>query len=209
MNSTSDSVHLSEHGEALSTPLVASGAASVGSRGQDDKRHWYALRTYQRHEKRVCEYLQSRSIQCFLPLYMQAYRWKNGCKGRVELPLFPGYLFVEIDSSRRGHVLEPPGAISLVGSTRELWPIPDSAIQILRDSLHLRKCEPHPYLVAGVRVRIISGPLASMTGILVRKNSDLRVVVTLDQVMQGVAVEVDASEIESATSSIATVPCPS
>ncbi len=190
--------HLSEHGEASSMLAGGNFAGTIATPSREERaeRHWYALRTYPRHEKGVRERLQSRSVECFLPLFEQTRKWKNGQKMRVELPLFPGYLFVEIDPARRAHVLEIPGAISLVGSQHELWPVSDSQIQMLRDDLHLRKFEPYTYLSAGQKVRIKSGPLANLTGILIRKNSSLRVVLTLDQIMQGVAVEVDACEVE-------------
>jgi transcription antitermination factor NusG len=158
--------------------------------------YWYALRTYPRHEKSVREHLLARNVVCFLPLYRKNSRWKNGCNVRVELPLFPGYIFVEIDPQRRARVLEIPGAISLVGSSHELWPIPGDQIRMLRENLMSRVWEPHEYLVAGNKVRIKSGPLTNLTGILVRKNSGLRVVLVLDQIQRGVAVEVDAGELE-------------
>jgi transcription antitermination factor NusG len=158
--------------------------------------YWYALRTYPRHEKRVREHLLSRNVECFLPLYKKNSQWKNGCKVRVDLPLFPGYIFVEIDPNHRARVLDIPGAISLVGSSHELWPIPGDQIRMIRENLMSRVWEPHEYLVAGNKVRIKSGPLTNLTGILVRNNSGLRVVLVLDQIQRGVAVEVAADELE-------------
>ena len=93
-------------------------------------------------------------------------------------------------------VLETPGVLSLVGSRREPSPLESSEIESLRSELYLRELEPHPYLVAGDRVRIHSGALAGMIGVLVRKKSQLRVVLTLDLIMQSVAVEIGADEIE-------------
>jgi transcriptional antiterminator NusG len=188
--------HLSEHGEAL--PNISAGNVPLAGPAQYGRtnHHWYALTTYPRHEKQVRQQLQLRDVDYFLPCYEQLRKWKNGQTVRVEFPLFPGYIFVEIDPAHRSRVLETPGAISLVGSGRELWPISDSQIRTLRDELHLRKFQPHAYLAAGQRVRIKAGPLANLTGILLRTASSLRVVLTLDQIMQGVAVEVDMTEIE-------------
>src|SRR5271166_3991722 len=79
---------------------------------------------------------------------------------------------------------------------RQPSPLATSEIESLRLGLPLREFEPHSYLVAGDRVRIHSGALAGMIGVLVRKKSKLRVVLTLDLIMQSVAVEIDADEIE-------------
>jgi transcription antitermination factor NusG len=62
--------------------------------------------------------------------------------------------------------------------------------------LQLRKFEPHPYLVAGERVRIKAGAMEGMEGILLRKKNGLRVVLTLDLIERSVAVEVDAQDVE-------------
>jgi transcription antitermination factor NusG len=185
--------HLSENGEALSrvdAKFVSAADAPALAR-------WYALRTQARHEKRVREHLQSRKIAVFLPLYEQIHRWRNGCKARVELPLFPGYIFVEMEYRERIRVLEVPGTIDFVGGNQGPWPLDQVQIQALRDNMPTRHFEPHEYLTVGQKVRIAKGPLTNLTGILVRKNTSLRVVLLLDAIMQGVSVEVDADEIEA------------
>jgi transcription antitermination factor NusG len=163
------------------------------------KAPWYAVYTTPRHEKRVREHLEMRQIESFLPLYRSLRQWNNGCKVTVELPVFPNYIFVRIAPESRVRVLELPGVLSLVGSGREPTPLPEFEIESLRTALHERVFEPHPYLVVGERVRIRSGALAGMEGVLLRKKSCWRVVLALDLIMKSVAVEVDAHELE---------PCP-
>jgi transcription antitermination factor NusG len=189
--------HLSEDGEALQ---------QSGGDGKDVRSslqleqplvHWYALQTYPRHEKRVHEDLSFRAVESFLPLYETLRRWKNGCKVRVELPLFPGYIFVRIHPRERFRVLSLPGAVSLVGSASGPWPLPDSEVMNLRDSLVSRRFEPHPYLTIGQKVRITSGPLANLTGLLVRYAGGMRIVVSVDLIRQSASAEVDADDVEA------------
>ena len=71
-----------------------------------------------------------------------------------------------------------------------------SRAERLRASMHARKFEPHPYLAVGQKVRIKSGPLANMTGFLVRQSGGLRVVITVEMIQQAAAVEVDANDVE-------------
>jgi transcription antitermination factor NusG len=157
---------------------------------------WFAAYTNSRREKCVASQFAERRIESFLPLYATRHRWRNRCEMRVELPLFQNYVFVRIDPRERVRVLEVPGVLSLVGFGRTLAPLPDFEIETLRSCLGQRKIEPHPYLVIGERVRIQAGPMAGMEGVLVRKKNNLRVVLALDVIMQSVAVEVDADDVE-------------
>jgi transcription antitermination factor NusG len=125
-------------------------------------------------------------------------RWKNGCKVQVEHALFPNYLFVEIEVRNRVQVLDVPGVISLVGVGFKPWPLPVGEVERLREGLHLRAAQPHPYLAVGQRVRIKLGPLAGVTGILLRRSGSLRVVLSVDILSQSVSVEVGAEDVESA-----------
>jgi transcription antitermination factor NusG len=84
-----------------------------------------------------------------------------------------------------------------VGSAREPWPLPQLEVEALRIGASLGKAQPHPYLKLGERVRIKSGLMAGVEGILVRKKNEFRFVLTLEAIMRSVAVEVDASELES------------
>jgi len=51
-------------------------------------------------------------------------------------------------------------------------------------------------LTAGRRVRIKSGPLADLEGVLVRRKNAIRVVLSLDLIARSAAVELDAGDIE-------------
>ena len=158
---------------------------------------WFAAYTTPRHEKHVGEVLAERNIEYFLPLYRTVRQWKKSSPVLLELPLFPCYLFVRISRAARGTVLSLPGVVSIVGSAREPWPLPQLEVEALRIGARLGKAQPHPYLRVGERVRIKTGLMAGVEGILVRKKNEFRFVLTLEAIMRSVAVEVDASELES------------
>ena len=162
----------------------------------DTLARWFAVYTAPRHEKHVSEILAERQIETFLPLYRTNRQWQKSRPVVLELPLFPTYVFVRIAREARSSVLGTPGVLSIVGSSREAWPLPDLEINALRSGLLERKIEPHPYLVVGERVRIVAGVMAGVEGVLVRKKNDLRVVLSLDTIMHSVAVEVEAGDIE-------------
>jgi len=193
---------LSEDGEALSQPLATisgnASAATLSGRfpvAAGAISHWFAVYTSARHEKRVAQHIQQRDMECFLPLYQVPRKWRNGLRVTIELPLFPNYLFVRVDSSTRSRVLAIPGVLSLVGG-RSSSPVPEAEIEWLRAGVNLCKFEPHPYLLTGQKVRIKSGCLAGLEGVLVRSNNRTRAVVTIEQIMRSVAVELENDELE-------------
>jgi transcription antitermination factor NusG len=166
---------------------------------------WFAVYTSPRHEKRVSQYLSLKAIEHYLPLYRTQRKWSDGSRVILDLPLFPGYLFVHIDASERVQVLQVPGVLSFVGGTgRQPASLPEAEINALRSGLPLRHAEPHPLLTVGHRARIRSGALAGMVGVVVRRKNSLRVVLTMDLIRQSIAVEVDESELETLDSAIPT-----
>jgi transcriptional antiterminator NusG len=163
---------------------------------------WYAVYTTSRHEKRIAQHLSQREIEHFLPLYRSERKWRDGSKVKLDLPLFPGYIFVHIRKSECVSVLRVPGTLAVVGGTGGVpAPVPDTVIDSLRVGLTERMVEPHPLLAVGQQVQIRSGAFAGMHGIVVRKKSGFRVVLTLDQIMQSIAVEVDEADLAPATRS--------
>jgi transcription antitermination factor NusG len=156
---------------------------------------WYAAYTVPRHEKRVAHHFDARGIEHFLPLYRTVRKWKNGLNASVELPLFPNYIFVRIASCSCSHVLGIPGVLSIVGGWKPT-PLPDFEIESLRSGLPRRSAEPHPLMATGEKVRIKAGPFAGMKGVLLCGLNEYKVVLTLEEVMRSVAVEVYADELE-------------
>jgi transcription antitermination factor NusG len=168
----------------------------------DPAAQWLAVYTTARHEKTVAGHLAVRQIDSFLPLYHAIRKWKNGCKMKLDLPLFPGYIFVRLEPRERVRVLEVPGVLWIVSAGDKPLPLPEAEVEALRAGIHFANCEPHPYLVVGDRVRIKTGALAGMEGVLLRKKGILRVVITLDLIKQSMAVEVDATEVEPLRTSV-------
>ena len=170
--------------------------AKLGSPVLREEKGWYAVYTLSRHEKQVAIHAESFDIDCFFPVYKSVRRWKDRRK-ELELALFPSYVFVHIGLPERLQVLRLPGVVQLVGFRGKPAKLSDAEIERLRmgvashTSLH-----PHPYIKAGKRVRVRSGPMAGLEGILVRRRGAVRVVLSIDLIMRSVAAEVDEADIE-------------
>ncbi len=157
---------------------------------------WYAAYTCANHEKRVREQLEQRSVESFLPVYETIRRWKDR-RMHLQLPLFPGYIFVRMALVDRLRVLQVPSVVRLVGFNGHLSALPDEEIEGLKKGLAGGvRAEPHPFLTVGRRVRLKSGPLAGMQGILLRQKGNFRVVMSIDLIQRAVAVDAEAADVE-------------
>jgi transcription antitermination factor NusG len=159
-------------------------------------RKWFAAVTTPQHEKSALRHLDSSGIETFLPTYQLCRTWKNRQKVRVELPLFPTYLFVHIDHAERSQVLRTPGVRQLVGNSREPVSLADREIDFLRMTLREQTAEPYAGLVEGQRVRIKSGSMRGVEGLLIRQSSEWRFILTVQLIHRHVTLEVDASSLE-------------
>jgi transcription termination/antitermination protein NusG len=114
----------------------------------------------------------------------------------LELPLFSCYLFAKVAMRDRLRLLQLPGVIGFAVTSAHPTSLPEEEIRGLRDLSTLCHAEPHPFLSEGDRVRLIAGPLSGMEGVLLRKKTELRVVLSLDIIMRSVSVEVSEFDIE-------------
>lgn len=171
-------------------PHSAVAAADMSAR-------WYAVHTRSRHEKQVAQLLGDKHIEAFLPLRREVHRWKDRYK-QVELPLFSGYVFAQLASlpELRLSVLKTFGVVRIVGFAQRDIPIPNEQIEFLRrltsSDAPLHR---HRYLRVGQRVRVLSGTLAGVEGILVRIKSGDRLVINVTPIRQAVAVELSGYEV--------------
>lgn len=157
---------------------------------------WYAVYTRSRQERMVKTQLEGRGVENFLPSYEKVSQWKDRRK-LVQWPLFPGYLFVKIPLVRRLEVLTAYGAVQLVGNSTGPLPIPEEQVARVKRFVGVGlKCDPHPYLRIGKKVRITDGPLEGLEGMLVRTKSRSLFVVSVEMIQRSVSVELEGWKIE-------------
>ena len=160
--------------------------------------HWYAAYTLPRHEKAVAGRLFKEEIEAYLPLYWAVRRW-NLRMVKVEAALFPGYVFVRMLMTDRVRVLAHPGVIRLVGFNGKAAALSDGEIETLRSTLALYRAEPYPYLTAGKKIRIRSGPFTGLEGRIVRCKGKMRLVASIDLIQRSILLELDAAEAHLAS----------
>lgn len=159
---------------------------------------WFVLFVRANQEKTTAHRLASQEIEHFLPCFRSVRQWKDR-RVTLEMPLFPGYVFVRLLFSERARVLTLPNIVSLVGPKDSPSVIAEEEIGWIRKGIEHGNALPHPHLAVGQHVRIVAGALSGMQGILVRKQNSTRVVISLDSIARGFVVEVDLDSLEPLT----------
>ena len=155
--------------------------------------NWYALFVAPRKEQVVQALLEQRHFETFSPSILEQRRWSDRIK-RIEKLLFPGYVFCRFDLAHgKLPVVTVPGVQRIVGHGRDPVAVPEREIEALQQVLRSGALvEPHEYLQAGDRVRIVHGAMAGVEGILVTVKNESRLVLSVELLQRSVAVEVDS-----------------
>lgn len=159
---------------------------------------WFAVQTRSRHEKKATDELRRRGIDVFLPLMTNTRRWSDRTK-KIELPLFSGYAFVNIvpEPRTRVQVLSANGVVRFVGPTSAGTPIPTEEIEGIRTALANEiALRPLPFVKIGQRVRIRSGVLAGMEGILTGARGDRQLIVSISTINKSVSLAIEGYDID-------------
>lgn len=164
--------------------------------GLDKK--WYALHTRSRFENVVLGGLERKGFEAFLPkISIRSRRLDR--KKTIQVPLFPGYLFVKtgLDPYEHLDVVKTVGVVTFVGNLQGPVSVPMESVESLK--IMVRGCQE---ILSGLkykhgdRVRVVSGPFAGILGEFIRYRGKGRVVVNVDALGQNAAVNVSEDDIE-------------
>jgi transcription antitermination factor NusG len=158
---------------------------------------WYAVQTLPRHEKKVATELQQKQVQAYLPLFSEEREWSDR-RVSVDMPLFPGYVFVKIpqDHNSRVTVLRTLGVRNFVGTRGFGDPIPEAEIESVRAVLARGiPFSVSPFLNVGERVRILDGSLEGVEGILTAVNGDKSLIISVELIQRSLAMRVSGFRV--------------
>ncbi len=158
--------------------------------------YWYALHVKPRFEKYVTTQLGSKGYETFLPTYVSKRKWSDRVKS-ISLPLFPSYVFCRFDIHSRLPIVITPGVMAVLGAGKIPAPIDESELSAIHHITEAQvRAEPCPYLAVGEVVRVESGPLEGLVGIVLRTKGSDRLVVSVSLLMRSVSVEIDRSLVK-------------
>ena len=159
---------------------------------------WYVLHTKSRFENVVNDGLLKKSIEVFLPK-VKVKSKRRDRKLMIQVPLFPGYVFVKTDLHPDNHleIVKTAGAVRLIGSRHGPVPVPDDTIESLKIMVTSDSPITTGYnLKKGDRVMVIGGPFVGVTGYFVRYRGKGRIVVNIEALGQYAGVDVSEEDIE-------------
>lgn len=167
-----------------------------------DSRAWFALRVTPRHDKSVALMLRNNGFEECLPLYRSRRKWADRFK-TVDLPLFPGYVFCKFNPCSLVPILNTPGVIDIVRAGRTLLTVEEREIENLKALAGSGvQSEPWPYLEVGQKVRIQSGPLYGLEGLLVEVRRAPRLVLSVALLQRSVLVVIDREWVTPCTPAV-------
>lgn len=162
------------------------------------ERLWYVLHTKSRHEKVVNDLLLKKTVEAYLPIVTVPSKRRDR-KVMIQVPLFPGYLFVKTDLHPESHleVVKTAGAVRLIGNKIGPVPVPDEIVNSLQIMVNSNlPVTTGPRLKAGDKVMVTYGPFVGVVGIFARYGNKGRVIVDIEALGQYAAVEVSEEDIE-------------
>jgi transcriptional antiterminator NusG len=173
----------------------------AGGDTEADARAWYAIWTRSHCERLVAQQLAAKEFAAFLP-EMGVRSRRAGQSGPVNVPVFPGYLFVRhaMDKHSYVEILKARGVVRVLeGGWTRLTPIPDAEVDAIQRLVDAGvPILPHRYFHQGDRMRVVEGPLTGLEGIFVREKPNKgRLVVSINLLQTSVAVEVDCAFVEA------------
>lgn len=159
---------------------------------------WFALRVKSQREAIATAMLEGQGYKPLHPTYSVRRRWSDRVKV-IEMPLFPGYVFCQLDLLSPIRVVTMPSILGIVNSAGRSLAVPMHEIDSLRrlvDSGMASK--PWPYLHAGQDVVVQKGPLQGVEGKIVNFKGVWRVVVSISMLQRSVSAEIDRDWVRPA-----------
>jgi len=167
-----------------------------GSLGSSPECRWWALYTLARREKDLMRRLRSLDIAHYGPLVKKRNRSPTGRIRTSQVPLFAGYVFLCGDEAARYQAM----TTNCISRCLDV----DDAGQLLHDLRQIRRLilsetpmTPEARIQPGTQVRIRSGPLAGMEGIVVKRRGGDRLLVVVKFLQQGASIQIEDFQVEA------------
>ncbi len=185
-----------DHSQSVTYDVAAAAATGTAP--------WYAIWTRSNCERLVAQQLAAKGFAPFLP-EMSARSKRQGKSHVVQVPMFPGYLFLRhvIEKSSYIEILKARGIVRILeGGWNRLTPVAPEEVDAIQRLIESGvPVFPHAYFRQGDRVRVVEGPLTGVEGVFLRdKPTKGRLVVSVNLLQTSVAVEVDAAFVEALSS---------
>ncbi|MBA4422883.1 MAG: hypothetical protein C0390_07230 [Syntrophus sp. (in: bacteria)] len=162
---------------------------------------WYAVHTRSRHEEMVYLGLTQKAHHAFLPK-LEVWSKRKDRRKKILVPMFPGYLFVELlslENAIKLDVLKTFGVVRILGKPRGAEPIaiPDAKIDAIQRIVHSKvEVQQFQYPKVGEPARIIDGPFKGVEGLVLKTDYDKELfVIEIELLQRSVAIKLEGFQI--------------
>ncbi len=163
--------------------------------------HWYLVHTKPRQEKCALDNLQRQGYQCYLPT-LPSEKLRQGLLTVSNEPLFPRYLFIQLDHRDSAKSWSPirstKGVSRLVCFGGEPARVDDGLIEHLRSQEVSVQAQPERLFRPGERVRLVGQPFDDIEGVYQMANGERRVMVLIEILSKPVAVSISPVNLRKA-----------
>lgn len=158
--------------------------------------NWYVVYTRPKTERKVAENITDMGIESYLPMYKVVRQWSDR-KQRIDMPLFPNYVFVRVNSLMRTHLFSIKELVRFVSIEQKPVVIREKEIMTIKRVLTGdADVMPEEYFQEGMRVKIGYGPLAGLEGVILQRSGTTRLIVRIDALMKAFSVSVPTNHAE-------------
>jgi transcription antitermination factor NusG len=156
---------------------------------------WWAIYTLSRREKDLMRRLRKQGIYHYSPLIKRRSRSPSGRVRESYVPLFAGYVFLAGSEEHRyeamksnciSRCLEVDDPQRLIFDLRQIQQLVDSDAPLT----------PEARISPGALVRVRSGPLMGLEGVVIQRRGQQRLMVSIEFLQQGASVLIEDYQLE-------------
>ena len=160
-------------------------------------KNWIAVYTKSRHEQIVVNELSKKNIESYCPMFKERRQWSDRKKW-VHFPLFRSYVFANIEINENIYVLQTIGVNKIVKFQEKISIIPDQVIDNIKNIIEGGyNVEQADYFIKGDEVRIVSGPLKGLDGVVLDLRGANKIIIKIEAIQQAFSVEISSGLIKS------------
>ena len=158
---------------------------------------WHVVYTMPKAEKKVASSIGEIGIETYLPLCTEVRQWSDRRK-KIEVPLFPNYVFVKVDERSRRCIYNIKESVRFISIDNRPAVVGEKEIQTIKQVLSAgNKVSSEAYFQQGMTVRIKHGQFAGLEGLVLKRNGTTRLLVRIERLMKAYSFNISSDLVEA------------
>jgi transcription antitermination factor NusG len=159
--------------------------------------HWCVVYTRPNSERKTLDKITKMGVEAYLPLHKVVRQWNDRVK-KMEVPLFPNYVFVRVDEAIRVALFSIKEIVNYVSIEKRPVVVREKEISLIKKVLSVEvDVTVEDYFLDGMEVMIESGRFAGLHGRVIRRNGGSRLLIRVDGIMKSFSFNIPASDVRA------------